>query len=160
MQRVIRANLAAWRLELHSLEAIFPHDEAVINVAFSPDGKLIATASVDKTARLWDAATGEGRGIYLRHDLDVHEVAFSPDGSRILTAGYDKTARLWETKTGRHIRTLAQGRQIAGRHQATWHGLDAAGQRVPTGVYLYRVTARDLGSGERFSQTRKMVLLK
>ena len=62
--------------------------------------------------------------------------------------------------SGRHIRTLAQGRQIAGRHQATWHGLDAAGQRVPTGVYLYRVTALDLGSGERFSQTRKMVLLK
>lgn len=62
--------------------------------------------------------------------------------------------------SGRHIRTLAQGRQSAGRHRATWRGLDNAGRQVPTGVYLYRVTARDLGSGERFSQTRKMVLLK
>ena len=62
--------------------------------------------------------------------------------------------------SGRHIRTLAQGRQNAGRHRATWRGLDNAGQPVPTGVYLYRVTARDDASGERFSQTRKMILLK
>ena len=59
----------------------------MLSAAFSPDGKRIVTASRDKTARLWDAATGKPIGEPLTgHDDVVSSAAFSPDGKRIVTA--------------------------------------------------------------------------
>ncbi len=72
------------------------HEATVNSAAFSPDGKLIVTASNDKTARLWDAGTGEVIRVLAGHEDGVNTAAFSPDGKRIVTASADKTARLWE----------------------------------------------------------------
>ncbi len=66
---------------------------------FSPDGTRVVTASVDKTARLWDAATGKPLGEPMRHEDVVSSAAFSPDGKRVVTASWDKTARLWDAAT-------------------------------------------------------------
>ena len=67
------------------------------SAAFSPDGKRIVTASFDKTARIWDAASGKPIGEPLTGHADVvRSAAFSPDGGRIVTASYDKTARIWK----------------------------------------------------------------
>ena len=75
-------------------------------VAFSPDGRLLATVGEDKTARLWDPATGEHQRTLTGHDGEVHWVAFSPDGRLLATASHDCTARLWDPATGKHRRTL------------------------------------------------------
>ena len=80
------------------------HTDEVRSVAFSPDGKRIATGSPDKTVRLWNPATGQPLGAPLTgHTGPVNEVAFSPDGQRLASAGDDGTVRLWNPDTGQPL---------------------------------------------------------
>ena len=69
-------------------------------VAFSPDGTLIATASADRTARIWDTATGTATHHPHRAYRPGDAVAFSPDGTLVATASDDGTARIWDPATG------------------------------------------------------------
>ena len=70
------------------------------SAAFSADGTRVVTASGDKTARVWDAATGTPVTRPLQHQDPVVSAAFSPDGTRVVTASWDKTARVWDAATG------------------------------------------------------------
>ena len=78
-----------------------------VTAAFSPDGRRIVTASVDQTARIWDAATARQLAVLSGHGDDVYSAAFSPDGRRIVTASEDQTARIWDAATARQLAVLS-----------------------------------------------------
>jgi WD40 repeat protein len=82
------------------------HRGAVRSLAFSPDGKTLASASADFTAKLWDVATGQVRAHLQRHTGPLGAVAFSTDGKLLATAGGDLTVKLWEAASGRLLGTL------------------------------------------------------
>jgi WD40 repeat protein len=79
------------------------HRDTIEFAGFSPNGRLIATASFDRTARLWDAATGKPVSEPLPHDLPVWHAAFSPDGRRLATSDGDGLARVWDAATGEAV---------------------------------------------------------
>ncbi|KAF1357808.1 hypothetical protein EJ07DRAFT_180868 [Lizonia empirigonia] len=84
------------------------HRSGVTAVVFSPDGQLVASASLDNTVRVWETATGTCRSVLEGHRSDVTAVVFSPDGQLVASASWDTTVRVWETATGT-CRTVLEG---------------------------------------------------
>jgi len=104
------------------------HSDFVQSLAWSPDGIRIASASNDKTVKLWDPQTGQTLLTYRGHTDAVKAVAWSPDGKYIASAGVDTTVQVWDSQTGNLIFTYRG-------HFGTVYGLawSKAGKYIASG---------------------------
>jgi WD40 repeat protein len=97
------SNQSAGARELQTLTG---HKGNVMTIAFSPDGRTIATGSLDATVKLWDVATGRELKTLAGHTLVVNAIDFSPDGKFIISGSEDGSAKLWDAQTGELLATL------------------------------------------------------
>src|SRR5439155_25126058 len=86
------------------------------SIAFSPDGKQLASGSFDKTVKLWDVSRGREIRTLTEPTAAVFSVAFSPKGKRLAAAGEDKIVRIWNLDTASEPRTLGSGSQPLTMH--------------------------------------------
>src|SRR5260370_27468251 len=86
--------------------ALRGHSDAIFRIAWSPDGRVLASGSHDNTIRLWDGQTGQLLRTLRSHTKSVFSVAWSPDGEALASGSNDETIRLWDAKKGQPLRTL------------------------------------------------------
>lgn len=73
----------------------------ILCLAFSPDGKIVASGEVEQKIRLWDAETGKPLAVLEGHTKQVAALRFSSDGATLYSAGYDRSVRIWDVKSGK-----------------------------------------------------------
>ncbi|MFI0451288.1 WD40 repeat domain-containing serine/threonine protein kinase [Actinomadura sp. 6N118] len=116
----------------------------IICVAFSRDGRTLASGGFDAQVRLWDVPTGRNIRTLNGHSSAVIFLAFSPDGRTLVSAGAgdDHTLRLWDTQTGENIRTLS-----GYSNEITCAAISRDGRTIATGGYDAQVHMSDVRTG-------------
>lgn len=125
------------------------HTNWVSSVAFSPDGKQIASGSGDHTIRRWDALTGESVGEPMTgQEGDVNCVAFSPDGKQIILGSDDRTIRRWDANSGDPI-----GKPLRGHTELVWCvAFSPDGKQIASGSSDNAVRRWDAATGKSIGE--------
>jgi WD40 repeat protein len=126
------ARLSIWQTATGRPLGSFDLPGKIMSMTFSPDGRLLAGAFEDSTARLWDVATRKQVRV-MRHESWVRSVAFDSTGEYMATSGDDATARIWEVRSGREVARMKHDEGVGdarfvpdGRHiLTTWKTLSA-----------------------------------
>lgn len=116
------------------------HAYGISDVAYAPDGSLIATASADRTTRLWDRKSGRLINIFRGHHDGVESVAFSKDGKFLLTCSLDNTARIINVATGA-VKIIFRGHKSYVTFGAFSSDSKTAITTGPDGIRIWDVTS-------------------
>jgi WD40 repeat protein len=131
-----RRPIHLWDLATGKERRLAGHPFSVSAVAFSPDGKTLASVGQESVIHFWDLATGRDRLTFPEHESYVKSVTFSPDGRTLATGALDGTVRFWQAATGKPLRRI----DTAGRvYQVTFSRdgklVTAAGEAGPIRVW-------------------------
>jgi len=131
-------------LEAQKLEVVIQrgHLGAVISTSFSPNGKYLVTGGRDKTAKLWEVATGREMRTFQGHTGTVQALCFSPDGNKIATGSTDNNIKIWEVATGKLLKT------IKGENRITSIAYTNDAKYIVFGGYSRTVKIYDLTANE------------
>jgi hypothetical protein len=103
-----RGEVKLWDVNSRTLlRTIEGHDDCIYAVAFSPDGKMLATSSYDKLIKLWEVATGKELRTLKDHIDAVYALAFTPDGKRLISGSADRSVKVWDPATGERLYTMS-----------------------------------------------------
>jgi WD40 repeat protein len=134
------------------------HSNAVYGVAFSPDGTLLASSSLDRKVKIWDVATGAALLTLAGHQGAVNEVVFRPDGLQVASASSDGDVLIWDLGPAREVYTITTPDAFSritvskdGKWMAEGVGLDAKVWETETGVELVSLRHELLVNAVAFS---------
>lgn len=113
---------------------------------FSPDGARLVTRS-EKSAQLWDVASGRPLGAPFAHDTFVMSARFSADGTRVVTASQDKTAKIWNAETDELV-----GKPFVHEDKLMWASFSPDGKRIATSAEDKKIRIWDATSGALVSE--------
>jgi WD40 repeat protein len=117
------------------------HADLIYDIAFSPDGKTLATTGYDRLIKLWDANTGKEANVLKDHSDTVYGLAFSPNGKYLASGSADRAVKIWEAATGKRLFTLSDATDWV--YAVAWSpdGKHVAAAGVDKSVRIWQVTA-------------------
>jgi WD40 repeat protein len=125
------------------LKTLLGHKDCIYSVAWSPDGKLLASGSYDKMVKLWDAATGREVRNLQDHIDAVFAVAFSPDGKHLASGSQDRCVKIWDVDSGQRLYTLSDAADGLTSIAYSPSGKQIAGAGYDKTIYVWQVGESD-----------------